>query len=119
MITILPETRGNIVAIRPSGRLSHADYQAFEPKLDAVIEKAGAVRLLVDLGEFEGWELQAAWDDFALGLRHMGDFERLALVGDRDWQGFAARISDVLMGCDVRSFKAREWDDAWAWIRAA
>lgn len=119
MITILPETRGNIVAIRPLGRLSHADYQAFEPKLDAVIEKAGAVRLLVDLGEFEGWELQAAWDDFALGLRHIGDFERLALVGDRDWQGFAARISDVLMGCDVRSFKAREWDDAWVWIRAA
>jgi len=28
--------------------------------------------------ELQGWELRAAWDDFKIGLKHGGDFEKVA-----------------------------------------
>lgn len=117
MITILPETRGNLVAIRASGRLTHADYRDFVPQLEGIIDREGPLRLLVDLSDFEGWELKAAWDDFLLGVKHVGDFERMAMIGDRDWQKIAARVTDALTGCAVRTFGERQWDEAWAWVR--
>ena len=34
--------------------------------------------------DFEGWDPHAAWDDMTYGLAHATDFEKLAIVGDRN-----------------------------------
>ena len=41
------------------------------------------IRAYVDITELEGWELQAAWDDFKLGLKHNKEFCRVAVLGNK------------------------------------
>ena len=35
---------------------------------------------------FQGWDAGAAWEDLKFDLKHFGDIERLAMVGDKKWQ---------------------------------
>ena len=118
MFELLPQSAGNVVGIKATGRLTDADYREFMPRLEAIIGKFGALRRLVDLEGFEGWDLHAAWDDLAFGVKHWGNFERLALVGDRAWEEMAALTMDRLMTAQVRYFDLPERDAAWEWIAA-
>jgi SpoIIAA-like len=88
MIEFLPQNDGNLVAIRFIGKLEHEDFEQLTPILDAQIEKdGGTIRLLLDLGEFDGWEdLHAMWDHFVLVKNHHKAVERIAIIGDEEWE---------------------------------
>ena len=58
------------------------------PAIDAAVAAEGKVRLLAQFEDFHGWDMHAAWDDFRLGMKHYGDFEPIAMVGDRKWQAW-------------------------------
>ena len=64
----------------------------------------------------EGWELAAAWDDFAFGVKHWNDFTKLALVGNKRWEELSAKIGDKLTSAEMRYFPEEEKDAAMAWI---
>ncbi len=116
MIEQLQTDSPNIVAFKLSGKLHDEDYKQFVPIVDAAIAKTGKVRLLARFVEFQGWDMQAAWDDFKFGVRHYADFERIAMVGDQDWQEWMARFCRPFTKAEVRYFGEAEQDDAWAWI---
>lgn len=116
MFEFLPESEGRFVALKAAGRLTDRDYKETIPKLEALIKEHGPIRLLVDLTEFDGWTAQAAWDDFAFGLRHRKDFERIALVGDARWEGLAARMANAVMKGEVRHFPTENRQIAWDYI---
>ena len=118
MLELLPESAGNVVAIKATGRLTDADYKEFLPRLEEIMARAGRVRLLADLQDLEGWDLRAAWDDFAFGVKHWNDFDRIALVGDKKWEEIAARMADRLMKAEVRIFGPSEKGAAWDWIKS-
>jgi hypothetical protein len=63
----------------------HEDYQRFVPKFDRLVKRHGKMRLLFEMSDFHGWELQAAWDDLKLGMKHFADIERIAMVGKKSW----------------------------------
>ncbi len=117
MFEMLPESSGPVVGVRATGRLTDADYKEFLPKLEKVIAEHGSVRLLVDMEGFEGWNLMAAWDDFAFGIKHWNDFSKMAIVGDAKWEEMATKAADLLMKGEARFFSLDERDAAWNWVR--
>lgn len=119
MFTILPESDGGDVAIKASGTLTHEAYAALTSEFERRIAAQGKLNILFDITEFEGWDLRAAWDDFMLGMKHMGDFDRIAVVGDATWEEVGVKIADVLIAADVRFFPDAERAAAWAWTRGA
>lgn len=116
MFQMLPESEGRIVGVHAIGKLTDADYKAFLPELEKRITVYRHINLLVDLEDFEGWDLHAAWDDFTFGMTHWHHFEKIALVGDKGWEKMAASISSVLMGGEVRYFDLGQREQAWVWI---
>ncbi len=118
MFVVLPESNGNMVGIGVSGTLRDADYGAFLPVLDDLIDEHGPLRVLLDLEEFKGWEPDAVMDDFAFGMRHWSDFERMAIVADRTWEDLVPLHMDKLLDAEVRRFPLAGRDMAWAWINA-
>jgi hypothetical protein len=99
------------------GRLHDEDYRAFAPVLEAAIATLGKVRLLARFVEFRGWDLHAAWDDFKLGVAHYDDFERIAMVGDKEWEAWMARLCRPFTKASVRYFDASDVEGALAWLR--
>lgn len=116
MIEQLHTDSSKIVAFKLSGRLHDDDYRRFVPLVEAAIAKAGKIRLLARFEDFQGWDLHAAWDDFKFGVSHYADFERIAMIGDRDWQEWMARFCRPFTKAEVKYFAEAEADAAWAWL---
>lgn len=108
----------HIIAFRASGKLTDEDYRKFLPILEKFINKEGPVSALVDLEDFEGWEIKAAWDDLKFGLRHNLDFKRIAVIsGDKKWIKWLTGLSKIFFAADMRCFPAGEKQEAMAWLQ--
>lgn len=116
MIETIPTNVPNVIAYRLSGKLHDEDYQSFVPAVDAAIKAQGKVRFFLKLEDFHGWDLHAAWDDLCLGLKHYKDFDRIAMVGDRNWEKGMAALWKPFTQAKVRYFDVTEIDAAWKWI---
>ncbi len=104
------------VYMKAIGRLTHEDYEKMTPLLDAALAevKEPKVRVLIDATELEGWEPRAAWDDFKLGLKHGNQFVKVAIVGNKKWEKFLAKIANWFVAGEVRFFENLE--DAMEWL---
>ena len=118
MIEILQETRGNILAIKATEKLTVDDYEkVFIPKLDEILGEHEKIRILMYLDEnFHGWEMGAAWDDAKFGTKHWKDCEKIAVVGGPKWVEWSTRIFALLMKGDTKTFDAYKLQDAIKWI---
>ena len=97
-----------MIWIKATGKLSHQDYEVMVPALDAAISKVekAKIYILLDATEFEGWELQAMWDDFRFGLSHYSEFVKIAIVGHQPWQALSAKIGNWFVHGDVQYFES-------------
>jgi len=120
MIEFLPESHGNILGVRANGTLTGQDYKdVLIPRLEKVMEEKGKVRLLFDLGQdFQGWTLEALWDDARFGWGSRNRFEKVALVGGSLWMELGAKAGGLLMGGELRTFDHDRLQEAWDWIKA-
>ncbi len=119
MLEVMPESTGKILWLRADGKLTDRDYrEVFTPSLEAVLREHGKARLLCQLEpDFQGWTPGAMWDDLKLGLKHRGDFEKLALVGASAWIDVLAKLFAHLMSGEVRTFLREHLAEAWIWVQ--
>jgi len=110
---------GGTVAMRGTGMVTLDDYRTvLTPAVQRATSGDRKARLLLVLGEgFEGYEPGAVLADTALGVTHLGSFERIAIVTDEDWLQRAIHLFGGLIPGDVRLFRVAAQADAEAWIR--
>lgn len=117
MIELIDSGNPRIAAVRLSGTLHDADYKRFIPALEAALAQGAPIRLFARFEDFHGWDLHAAWDDFAFGVQHYADFARIALVGDKRWEEWMAKLCRPFTRAEVRYFDAAAETEAWDWLR--
>jgi len=118
MFEILPESRGEVVGIKVSGKLTDEDYKGvLIPALERTFEAHGKVRMVLLFEDFHGWDAHAAWEDTVFGIKHRRDFGRFALVGAPDYVEWGMRLFAPIMSGEMRSFPADQATQAWEWIR--
>ncbi|MFO6423562.1 STAS/SEC14 domain-containing protein [Motilimonas sp. KMU-193] len=103
------------IAIRAVGKLTHHDYEVMTPMFEAALQEVpyAKVDVLADLSQFQGWELRAAWDDFKLGLKHGAQFNKIAMVGNQQWQSIAANVGSWFVDGEIKAFNDRQQALAW------
>lgn len=107
---------GKVIEVVVSGKLTDADYQHFIPQFDALANQHQKVRMLFEMSDFHGWEIQAALDDLKLGMKHYGHVERIAMVGEKKWQQWMAQLAKPFTAAEVRYFDKIESAAARVWI---
>lgn len=113
------ENAGKILVVQVSGKLIKADYARFVPEFERLVHQHGKLRLLFDMTDFHGWEASAAWEDFKFGIEHFADIERLAMVGDKQWQHGMAIFCKPFTKAMVRYFDQAEAAAARKWLSEA
>ncbi|MCE0495642.1 STAS/SEC14 domain-containing protein [Vibrio salinus] len=105
-----------VMLLTLKGKLTHEDYQEITPLFDSAVEKfqGKGVRMLVDLEDFDGWEIRAAWDDFKLGVKYNAKFDRIALFGHKNWQDGAVKVMDWFISGETKSF--HNYQSAIIWL---
>jgi hypothetical protein len=98
------------------GSLTHEDYEIITPMLENALQgvEEPKISLLIDATKFDGWSLQAAWDDLKLGLKHNKDFEKIAFLGNKSWQEYSIKISNWFSLGKMEYFENIE--DALIWL---
>lgn len=117
MIEQLPSDSEKVLGFKMSGKLHDADYKTFVPAIDAAIAKEGKVRLLAQFHDFQGWDMQALWDDIKFSTTHCTKIDRIALVGDKKWEQWMAKVCKPFTMAKIEYFDAAKIDDAWKWLK--
>ena len=118
MIEQLPSPSDKVLGFKLSGKLHDADYKTFVPLIDEAA-KSGKVRLLSQFHDFHGWDLHALWDDIKFSTTHCTTIDRVALVGDKSWEKWMAKVCAPFTMAKVKYFDVSEIDKAWAWLQEA
>lgn len=111
------EAGGKCLRIQLSGKLTKEDYQRFVPEIERLIEREGRIRVLCQMHDFHGWTLGALWEDVKFDLKHFGDIERLAFVGDRKWEAGMAAFCKPFTRAAIRYFYENKYEEAVHWIK--
>jgi len=117
MITALPQSTGKLLGFRMSGKLHDEDYKHFVPTVEAAIKTSGKVRILAQFEDFHGWDLHALWDDTKFSTQHCADVEKIALVGDKKWEEWMAKVCKPFTLAKLRYFDIKDADAAWQWLQ--
>jgi len=108
---------GTVLEVDASGKLTDEDYQQqFIPEIERLTGGHRKIRLLFEMNQFHGWEPKAAWDDLKLGSKHRDDIERIAMVGEKNWQHWMASLAKPFTGAKIRYFTKTEAGEARAWV---
>ena len=116
MIEQLTGLPAHTVGFKMSGKLHDEDYKLFVPIIEAAIKAQGKVRLLAQFEDFHGWDLHALWDDTKFATRHCADVERIALVGDKQWEKWMAAVCKPFTMARIRYFDVKDLEAAWQWL---
>jgi hypothetical protein len=116
MIEQLPERGGKIFGFKMSGKLHDEDYKKFVPLLDAAIANQGKIRILAQFHDFKGWDLRALWDDIKFSTTHCTKIERIALVGEKKWEEWMAKVCKPFTMAKIRYFDSSDAEAAWKWL---
>lgn len=116
MIEQLSRSSGRVLGFTLSGKLHDEDYKHFVPVIDEAVNVKGKIRLLAWFHDFHGWDLHALWDDIKFATLHCRDIERIALVGERKWEEWMAKVCKPFTLAQVKYFDAAQIEDAWKWL---
>jgi SpoIIAA-like len=107
----------NALKLTPRDKLTAADFHALSPQVDAMIERSGQIRLLIDAAQFNGWDSFEAFATHAGFIRaHQGHVERLAVIAGHDWQRWLIDLARMVLHPDAKAFDKEREGEAMRWI---
>jgi hypothetical protein len=90
--------------------------KVLKPALEYSLSRHDKIRLYYEIGSrFPG----AAWDDLRIGVKHMPQWERVAIVTDVGWVRHTVNALRFLIPGEVRVFTTNEAYEGCAWISSA
>jgi hypothetical protein len=118
MAIAIEELSDDVIEVRMSGKLHKADYDEYVPAIEALIEREGKLSFLMIMEDFHGWDVAAVWEDTKFDVKHHADISRIAMVGDKKWEEWMAKVCRPFTGAKIRYFDSSEEDAAREWITA-
>ena len=115
-IQLKEENAGKILAVHVSGKLAKADYELFVPEFERLVSQHGKLSVLFDMTGLHGWEAGALWEDTKFAIKHFGDIERLAMVGEKKWQHGMATFCKPFTKATTRYFDQADAAEARKWL---
>ncbi len=118
-IELVENVENGTLEVLVSGKLSSEDYAVFEPGVDNLIAGSGKIKILFIMKDFHGWDLGAVWQDMKFAAKHCRDIEKVAMVGEDEWEKWMATICKPFTLSSIKYFDAGEEDAARTWLAAS
>lgn len=115
-ITLKENAAARVLEARVTEKLTHADYQQFTSRFEAMLKQPGKLNVLFEMVNLHGWEAAAVWDDIKFDMKHFSDIERLAMVGDQSWEKVMSRLAQLFTTAKIRYFDAAAINAARDWV---
>jgi hypothetical protein len=93
----------NLYLVRLAGNLKKSELDELQAEFVTYLAEAGAIRLLIVLENFTGWDRAGDWGDNSFFITHGDLLERIAIVGEPAWEAEML----VFVGAGVRKAPVR------------
>jgi predicted transposase YbfD/YdcC len=117
MIQILEQTENNVIATKATKKLTTTDYEKLLPILKDRLKQYEKIRWYFEMENFQGWELKAFWEDVKFDAKHANDFEKIAMVGDKQWEKWMTDLMKPFTPAEIKFFELAEREKALTWIK--
>lgn len=119
MLEFIP-SREDVIATRMSGKLTSEEMEQYVNRLEQSLERHPKTHLYVEITDFRGMEMKNLGNltrrSFAL-LNRLDRFGRIAVVADRAWLRWLAKLESALLPkVSYRTFKPEERESALAYV---
>lgn len=115
-VRMIETNGGKVLEVQLAGTLTRKDYEQFTPEFERVLNLHGKISILVEMRDFHGWEVGAAWEDIKLDCKHYSDIERIGMVGDKKWEKGMSVICRPFTSAKIRFFEWEHVSEARAWV---
>ena len=118
MFEIIQGLPDNVIGLNAIGTITDEDYaNVLIPHTEKVIREKGKARMLMRFGpDFTNYTMGAMWDDAHFGLKHLREFEKLAVVSDVAWLRNTVTFFSPFIPAPVRVFSDAQLEQAKTWI---
>ncbi len=112
------KAENNIIYTTSHQKLTEEDYQELIPKVEKMLEQYKTIRWYFEMQDFKGWEMKAFWEDVKFEFRHANDIEKLAVVGDTEWEKWMTTMMRPFTKAEVKYFDLKDKELALEWIKS-
>jgi hypothetical protein len=116
MVRIIDTEKDNLISAKISGRISKNDVQKIHPHIHNIVDKGKKVDFYFEMEDFHGYELEGLWADLKVDSAHISDYGKMAFVGGKKWQEWAAKATDFFTSSEVKYFDLKNKEQAKTWI---
>lgn len=117
MIQQLDLHDNNVFAYRIDGEVTADELKPLTTILDEKTKQHDKLRIYAEYVGIDNISLKALWEDIKFDISHLTDFEKAAIVTDKEWIGISAGLANLIPGLDVKFFKFSEQEQAQQWIK--
>lgn len=119
MISIIPTPKENIVGFSIDGKIEINDIEKVTNLVEERLKSQTKLRVYVEVNSIQGISVEAFWEDLKLGLRHLKDFEKKAVVCEQGWMTKLAVASNkIFPKIEIKCFSFSEKNQALEWIKS-
>ncbi|MBF9253453.1 STAS/SEC14 domain-containing protein [Pontibacter sp. 172403-2] len=117
MLQVLPETTDEMLAVRVSGELTNEDFDRYRELIRDRMKATGEARLYYEMADLDWVKPGAALENALFDIVHGREYGRVAMVGEKTWQEWAAKLISPVKKKGVRYFDLTEREQAMAWVQ--
>ena len=112
-LTGLPD---GVIGFTAVGELHADDYKdVLLPAIEQKLSAGEKVRVVLVFPTFDGLSGGAMWQDLKMGVEHLTNWKRIALVTDVDWMIHLTQLFGWMTPGELKHFPLSDQADAIAW----
>ncbi|MFD2248394.1 STAS/SEC14 domain-containing protein [Pontibacter ruber] len=116
MLEVLPETHDNVLAVRVSKELSVPDFDRYRNMASDLMRKHKETHIYYEMADVNWVQPVAAIESALFDVIHAFDYGRIAMVGDKRWQEWGAKVASRVKKDGIRYFDPAHKEQAMKWV---
>tara|TARA_E500000318_G_scaffold110533_1_gene126260 strand:+ start:5702 stop:6058 length:357 start_codon:yes stop_codon:yes gene_type:complete len=116
MIQLLNSEKDNLISAKISGKISKNEVEKIHSLIHEILKKNSKVDFYFEMEDFDGYTLKGFWEDIKVDSAHISDYGKMAFVGEKKWQEWAAKATDFFTSSEVKFFDLKDKELAKTWI---
>ena len=118
MVVPIKELNGNNIGFEAKGVVTGDDYEKIMiPAIKKVVSKYDKINFLYHIGkEFESYDLKALYNDSKVGFSYLFDFNKIAVVTDKEWVKNLVKAFTPFYPAKIKVFDEEQYHDAIEWL---